>query len=122
MGTKRKSSGIGAILPRALGGGSVASAPIDRATGASTSQAGAIPEGNSREVCELLDGECIRTRFGYDIATPKQPSAPPPRKVKAHLGPTGQLSRVCKRGSESGLRVHPGCWNQGCVCPCHSAK
>lgn len=120
MGTKRKSSGIGAILLRACGG-SVAGPPIDRATGASTAQAGAIPEGNSREVCELLDGECIRTRFGYDTAAPKQPSAPP-RKVKAHLGPTGKLSGVCKRGSESGLRVHPGCWSQGCVCSCHSAK
>ena len=69
MGTKKKSSRHDAILPPSHGGGSVGQTATDRRLDEPRAQGNAIPEGPSREVCELLDGESIRTYFGFDAIT-----------------------------------------------------
>jgi len=66
---KRKSIGGGVVLTRARGGGSVARASRDCTPGATPEPREGILEGNSRELCELVDGECIRTRYGFDAET-----------------------------------------------------
>jgi hypothetical protein len=59
MGTRKKSSGVGAVVQRSNGCGSTA--PVDRALGAIPEQRAAIVEAEANAILRSeLDGECHR--------------------------------------------------------------